>query len=124
MILVDGHCYQARGDGSVTEVSDDTLTPFATVVAFSPDETVSLSDIGSFDDLTARLDGLDPRRGLRRTVQARCDDEQQGLVIGAVGRVDRDADRGRDEQVFAVNVKRLGLVKGIKQEELAFLAER
>lgn len=58
MILVDGHCYQARGDGSVTEVSDDTLTPFATVVAFSPDETVSLSDIGSFDDLTARLDGL------------------------------------------------------------------
>ena len=58
MILVDGHCYQARGDGSVTEVSDDTLTPFATVVAFSSDETVSLSDIGSFDDLTARLDGL------------------------------------------------------------------
>lgn len=58
MILIDGHCYQARGDGSVTEVSDDTLTPFATVVAFSPDETVSLSDIGSFDDLTARLDGL------------------------------------------------------------------
>lgn len=58
MILVDGHCFQARGDGSVTEVSDDTLTPFATVVAFSPDETVSLSDIGSFDDLTARLDGL------------------------------------------------------------------
>ena len=58
MVLVDGHCYQARGDGSVTEVSDDTLTPFATVVAFSPDETVSLSDIASFDDLTARLDGL------------------------------------------------------------------
>lgn len=58
MILVDGHCYQARGDRSVIEVPDDTLTPFATVVAFSPDETVSLRGIASFDDLTSRLDGL------------------------------------------------------------------
>ena len=58
MILVDGHCYQARGDMSVTEVPDDTLTPFATVVAFSPDERVSLRGIASFDDLTSRLDGL------------------------------------------------------------------
>ena len=58
MILVDGHCYQARGDGSVTEASDDTLTPFATVVAFTADDTVTLSDIASFDDLTSRLDGL------------------------------------------------------------------
>ena len=58
MILVDGHCYQARGDGSVTEVSDDVLTPFATVVAFSPDEAQTLLDITSLDDLTARLDGL------------------------------------------------------------------
>ena len=58
MILVDGHCYQARGDRSVTEVADSTLTPFATVVAFSPDESVSLRGIASFDDLTSRLDGL------------------------------------------------------------------
>jgi acetolactate decarboxylase len=58
MILVDGHCFQARSDGSVTEVSDDTLTPFATVVAFVADETQTLRDITSFDDLTLRLDGL------------------------------------------------------------------
>ena len=58
MILVDGHCYQARSDGSVTEASDDTLTPFATVVAFAADETQTLRDITSFDDLTARLDRL------------------------------------------------------------------
>ena len=58
MILVDGHCYQARGDGSVTEVPDETLTPFATVVAFAADETQTLCDITSLDDLTARLDGL------------------------------------------------------------------
>lgn len=58
MILVDGHCYQARGDGSVTEAPDDALTPFATVVAFTADDTVPLSDVASFDDLTSRLDGL------------------------------------------------------------------
>jgi len=58
MILVDGHCFQARSDGSVTEASDDTLTPFATVVAFAPDRTVTLPNITSFDDLTSRLDGL------------------------------------------------------------------
>lgn len=57
MILVDGHCYQARGDGSVTEVSDDALTPFATVVAFTADESQTLLDITSLDDLTARMDG-------------------------------------------------------------------
>lgn len=58
MILVHGHCFQARSDGSVTEVSDDTLTPFATVVAFAADETQTLRDITSLDDLTSRLDCL------------------------------------------------------------------
>lgn len=58
MILVGGHCYQARGDGTVGEAPDDALTPFATVVAFSPDESVTLSDISSFEDLTSRLDAL------------------------------------------------------------------
>ena len=58
MILVDGHCFQARSDGSVTEVPDETLTPFATVVAFTADESATLLDIASLDDLTARLDGL------------------------------------------------------------------
>lgn len=58
MILVDGHCYQARGDGTVTEVADEVLTPFATVVAFAVDESHVLTDIASFDDLTSRLDAL------------------------------------------------------------------
>lgn len=58
MILVDGHCFQARSDGSVTEVSDDELTPFATVVAFAADLSTRVDDVTSFDDLTARLDSL------------------------------------------------------------------
>jgi acetolactate decarboxylase len=58
MILVDGHCYQARADGSVIEAPDDALTPFATVVAFAPDETYDVTNIMSFDDLTTRLDAF------------------------------------------------------------------
>ena len=28
MVIVDGHFFQARSDGSVTEVDDDVLAPF------------------------------------------------------------------------------------------------
>ena len=58
MILVDGHCYQARSDVNVTEASDEALTPFATVVAFVADETHEFHDVVSFADLTSRLDSL------------------------------------------------------------------
>ena len=58
MILIDGHCFQARADGSVTEASDDELTPFATVVSFVADSTHDIHDIGSFEGLIATLDAL------------------------------------------------------------------
>lgn len=58
MIVLDGRCYQARADGSVREVADDVLTPFATVVAFVPHATHRLSDVASWADLARQLDGL------------------------------------------------------------------
>ena len=58
MILIDGHCYQARSDGTVTEASDDELTPFASVVSFVADQTHALSSVTSWDNLQAQLDGL------------------------------------------------------------------
>lgn len=58
LIMIDGHCYQARSDGSVIEAGDDTLTPFATVVSFVADERHDLDNITSYDDLTKRLDAL------------------------------------------------------------------
>jgi acetolactate decarboxylase len=58
MILLDGHCYRAASDGSVIEVSDDAMSPFATVVQFVADETHELVDVRSFADLTERLDAL------------------------------------------------------------------
>ncbi len=58
MILIDGRCYQARSDGTVTEAADAALTPFATVVNFAPDATAELAGIASFADLTASMDAL------------------------------------------------------------------
>lgn len=58
LIMIDGHCYQARSDGSVIEAGDDALTPFATVVSFVADERHDLDNITSYDDLTKRLDAL------------------------------------------------------------------
>ena len=58
MILLDGHCFQARADGSVVEAPDAALTPFATVVAFIADTTSRIGPVASLDDLTAQLDQL------------------------------------------------------------------
>jgi acetolactate decarboxylase len=58
MILIDGHCFQARADGSVTEASDESLTPFATVVAFVADSTTQLLDVSSLAVLNGQLDRL------------------------------------------------------------------
>lgn len=58
MILIDGHCYQARSDGTVVEAPDDALTPFASVVNFAPDSTSVITGIGSYAELTERLDAL------------------------------------------------------------------
>lgn len=58
MILLDGHCYRASSDGTVAEVEDDVLSPFATVVQFTVDATYTLDRVTSFDDLTTRLDAL------------------------------------------------------------------
>ena len=60
MILIDGHCFQARSDGSIVEASDDELTPFATVVSFIADSTESLGPVPSLHDLISQLDGLRP----------------------------------------------------------------
>ncbi|MGI9197873.1 MAG: acetolactate decarboxylase [Candidatus Nanopelagicales bacterium] len=57
MILLDGHCYRARADGSVTEAGDDDLTPFASVVNFAADSVAEVEGITSWAELTAHLDG-------------------------------------------------------------------
>lgn len=58
MILLDGHCFQARADGTVVEAPDDALTPFAAVVSFAADTVTTIGPFDSLDSLTAELDAL------------------------------------------------------------------
>ena len=58
MILVDGHCYQARSDGTVEEAADSELTPFASVVSFAAVRTAVLTDVSSYTDITTHLDSV------------------------------------------------------------------
>jgi acetolactate decarboxylase len=44
MLVLDGACYQLRGDGSATVADLDELTPFAAVTWFHPDHTIEVSE--------------------------------------------------------------------------------
>ncbi len=56
MVVLDGVVYQVRSDGTVHSVEGHTGTPFATVLYFSPDESVLLNDVHSFAELCAISD--------------------------------------------------------------------
>jgi acetolactate decarboxylase len=43
MLVLDGACYQLRGDGSATVADPDELTPFAAVTWFRSDRTIAVS---------------------------------------------------------------------------------
>jgi acetolactate decarboxylase len=43
MLVLDGVCYQLRGDGSVSIADLDELTPFAAVTWFDTDQTIDVS---------------------------------------------------------------------------------
>ena len=58
MVIVDGHFFQVRSDGSVGEVRDDVLSPFATVTDFTPDASSTLADCPDLAHLTALFDTL------------------------------------------------------------------
>jgi acetolactate decarboxylase len=42
MVIINGHCFQLRSDGSVQECHDDVLSPFVVITRFEPEETVTL----------------------------------------------------------------------------------
>jgi acetolactate decarboxylase len=56
MLVLDGVCYQLRGDGSATIADLDELTPFAAVTWFRPDRTIELSDPHDRAAVKARID--------------------------------------------------------------------
>ena len=58
MVIVDGRVFQVRCDGTVAEVADTVLTPFATVTRFRADAEVLLKSCPHFAALTEAFDQL------------------------------------------------------------------
>src|SRR5215467_2165185 len=58
MVIVDGHFFQVRGDGSVREVNDGVLSPFAAITRFAPEPAVTLDECPDMSHLTSGFDRL------------------------------------------------------------------
>ncbi|MCU1337111.1 MAG: acetolactate decarboxylase [Bryobacterales bacterium] len=58
MVIVDGHFFQIRCDGSVREVDDAVLSPFAVITRFAPEPAVTLDQCPDVGHLTSRFDTL------------------------------------------------------------------
>ena len=56
MIVVDGHCYCAANDGSVTESDPKTGVPFAAVTKMKDGREISLDNIADIEELKTKLD--------------------------------------------------------------------
>jgi len=56
--MLDGHVYQALGDGSVIEPSDSASAPFWVSAAFEADRTATIDSVSSWEELCAQIDAL------------------------------------------------------------------
>lgn len=63
-MMLDGVCWQARGDGTVRVAPDDCLAPFWAATHFQADQCHQLRDVRDWSDLMARLDGFRPSANL------------------------------------------------------------
>ncbi|MEM1156415.1 MAG: acetolactate decarboxylase [Pseudomonadota bacterium] len=57
MVILDGQVFQIRGDGTVTIAAPDELVPFAVATRFTPEDTLQLTDINSYEELLLHLNG-------------------------------------------------------------------
>ena len=64
MLVVDGVCYQLRGDGSASVADPEQRSPFAVVTWFSPDRTFDVSVPVDRAELKARIDESLPSTNL------------------------------------------------------------
>lgn len=58
MVIVDGHFFQVRSDGSVREAQESALSAFAAVTPFSSDEAITLDYCQDLSHLTSQFDAL------------------------------------------------------------------
>ena len=62
MIILDGEVYQVKTDGKVYTPETDILTPFATVCAFQPDMTFSITGRVDYKGLESIIDNQSPNQ--------------------------------------------------------------
>lgn len=58
MVVLDGHFYCVPGDGPVRLAADSDPVPYAVVSQFQNDRVETLTEIATYDGLTAKLDEL------------------------------------------------------------------
>src|ERR1700684_1692349 len=64
MLVLDGVCYQLRGDGSAQPAAPDQCTPFAVVTWFDADRSFEVSEPVDRAGLKARIDASLPSTNL------------------------------------------------------------
>lgn len=60
LIVVDGHAFRVRADGTVDEPAASTLTPFAVVCRFAPAEPIELAGPLSLTQIQTAVDAAAP----------------------------------------------------------------
>jgi len=69
MVVVDGHFFQVRSDGSVREVPHNVLSPFAAVTAFSPDQSITVENCPeSTTSLSSLIGRIEITEDLQRAI--------------------------------------------------------
>lgn len=58
MIILDGICYRAKADGTVSVANADDSTPFASVTFFKPDLSLDVNEVLNFSHLQQQLYAL------------------------------------------------------------------
>ncbi|NCY15361.1 MAG: acetolactate decarboxylase [Actinobacteria bacterium] len=82
LIVFDGRAWSAAADGSIRELSPDTLTPFAVVTHFEATVTAEITEPLALAELHTRIDQLSP--GGSPVVAVRIDGEFRSLSLRSV----------------------------------------
>jgi len=79
MVVLNGKCFQARGDGTVVEADPHGKVPFAVVTRFQPQKPAEAPAIRTVGELTGFLDSLRDTDNLFFAIQVDGVFEQVGL---------------------------------------------
>lgn len=81
MIVLDGVCYRAAGDGTVEKVDSKERVPFASVTWLDEDDVVEFHDVTSLTDLKAKLDKRIKELGANNFFAARIDGKFNKMYV-------------------------------------------